>query len=210
MASNPAEEIGRLFARPNSQRLSSEFNIRNHTLLQSTSQEDFSDDALSTTSRHNVNNSLHHSRNRSSGNGNFFADEQQVLSSEWQPKVRSSSILDQPKQSMIDQQKQLPKQIPSAQLPPRAPFEKSPTSPPITTNAPYSQMAKQPLLPSSTAIAAETPNIAPRQIGRSLPRSEDEWDSHGHTISRPREKSSNDSIDINEIQGTIFIYSFFM
>jgi hypothetical protein len=86
-------------------------------------------------------------------------------------------------------------------------MEKSPVSPTMLST-PYSHITSLPPKPLPVANAAEVPAITPRQVGRSLPRprvsEEDEWDSHGVTLARPKDKSTtsstNDVINVNEIQ----------
>ena len=215
VSNSQPEDLGRLFARPNSQRLSSEYNIRSHTLLHSSSQDDFSDDALSPSTHHsrssnNVHTSSpsatisprnHHSKYGTADNDPSYQPSQQ---SDWQSKRSVTN-----RSASLEPPKPIAKPVTAGQLPPRAPYDKqhSPTTPSaqIGSHQPYASVTKQ----GQTASAAEVPAITPRQVGRSLPRprqhvnEDDEWDSNGATLSRPRDKASNDSIDLNEIQGIL-------
>jgi hypothetical protein len=186
--------VGRLFARPNSQRLSTEYNIRSHTLLHSSSQDDFSDDALSSSGRHHT--SAHNNPSSSIHRSPVKHDEETTYnpSSDWKPATSRSASL--------EPSKPFSKPVISGQLPPRPPYDKlhSPTTPAAKIHHSYTQVINQ-------GRPTEIPTITPRQIGRSLPRPrknvhDDEFDSGGANLVKPRDKLSTDSVNLNEIQGT--------
>lgn len=181
IVSNQSDDLGRLYKRPNSNgRLSSEYNIRAHSLLRSSSsQDDFSDEAISA-SRNNSVTTLKHEE---------FAE----------PLAQRTSSL------------HIPEIMPKVISKSRSPL--SPT-PGHTSSFAYSQVT------SRAVQSSDVPTISPRQVGRSIPRprqhvsgEDEEWDSRGTTISRPvKERTSTESIDLNEIQGkysrSYFRYSY--
>ncbi|KAJ3361547.1 hypothetical protein HDU91_003861 [Kappamyces sp. JEL0680] len=199
VVSNPTDDLGRLFARPNSQRLSSEYSVRTHSLLRSSSsQDDFTDEAIAATPRHSASQKSHSP-----------VKDDLLGSADWQSKMtaRTSSL------HMPEMPKPIAKPTSISTLPPRAPLEKhSPTSPTVPVGShPYSHITSIPPRNVQTATAAEVPAITPRQIGRSLPRprqaadEESEWDASGATLARSKVAAAaappSEAIDLNEIQG---------